>query len=559
MSRRDLRATAAAGHRLGWQAHLALVLLALVAFLPGFFHLPPIDRDEVRFAQSTRQMLESGNYVDIRFQNETRYKKPIGIYWLQAASVAMTEAAVGVSTEGAISAYRLPSLVAAVVSVVATGAIGALLLGAETGLAAGILMAICLVLNIEARLATTDATLLAAILVAQYALARAYTSDTATPLPVAVVAAGWIAFGVGILVKGPIIVLVVGGTVAGLAMSGVGVRFVGKLRPWLGLAICSAIALPWLVLITLRSHGAFLQQSVGHDLIGKLFDAETAGRLPPGFHTLMFWIGFWPGSLLVLLALPWVVAQRAEPGLRFCLAWAVPTWIAFELPMTKLFHYVLPAYPALAMLGAAWLSRGCQQSWRPWLRRLIVTIWTTISLILCLAIILLPIYVDGTRPAAITAIVALIAAAALVAAVILVHRRSANTAWALALAGPLVMFAAFGTLEGLQRPFLSGRVVAALPELPGCPGRELVSAGFDEPSLVFLTSARTRLTYAGAAAEALAASPCAIAIVEKRAEPAFLARTAALAVQIERVAAVDGLNLANGKAMTLTLFRRSRP
>src|SRR5207248_3868320 len=55
--------------------------------LPGFFAIPPVDRDEARFAQATKQMLETGDYVDIRFQDEVRYKKPVGIYWLQAAVV----------------------------------------------------------------------------------------------------------------------------------------------------------------------------------------------------------------------------------------------------------------------------------------------------------------------------------------------------------------------------------------------------------------------------------------------------------------------------------------
>ena len=70
-----------------------LVLVCLVAFLPGFFTIPPVDRDEARFAQATKQMLEGAGYVDIRFQDEVRYKKPIGIYWLQAAAVRLGEAA----------------------------------------------------------------------------------------------------------------------------------------------------------------------------------------------------------------------------------------------------------------------------------------------------------------------------------------------------------------------------------------------------------------------------------------------------------------------------------
>jgi len=73
------------------RAMLLLVFVSLVSFLPGFFNIPPVDRDEARFAQATKQMLEAGDYIDIRFQDEVRYKKPVGIYWLQAAVVKTAE------------------------------------------------------------------------------------------------------------------------------------------------------------------------------------------------------------------------------------------------------------------------------------------------------------------------------------------------------------------------------------------------------------------------------------------------------------------------------------
>jgi len=69
-----------------------LLIVGLMSFLPGFFAIPPIDRDEARFAQATKQMVETGDYIDIRFQDEVRYKKPVGIYWLQAAVVRAAEA-----------------------------------------------------------------------------------------------------------------------------------------------------------------------------------------------------------------------------------------------------------------------------------------------------------------------------------------------------------------------------------------------------------------------------------------------------------------------------------
>ena len=87
-----------------------LLLVALLSFLPGFFSIPPIDRDEARFAQATKQMVESGDYIDIRFQDEVRYKKPVGIYWLQGAVV---KAARALGFERALTTiwlYRVPSL-----------------------------------------------------------------------------------------------------------------------------------------------------------------------------------------------------------------------------------------------------------------------------------------------------------------------------------------------------------------------------------------------------------------------------------------------------------------
>src|SRR5580704_14187574 len=66
-----------------------LALVCLILWLPGILSLPALDRDESRFAQSSRQMLDSGNFIDIRFGHVPRYKKPVGIYWAQSATTAL--------------------------------------------------------------------------------------------------------------------------------------------------------------------------------------------------------------------------------------------------------------------------------------------------------------------------------------------------------------------------------------------------------------------------------------------------------------------------------------
>jgi len=98
-----------------------LIALCLLLYLPGIAAIPPLDRDEARFAQATRQMLETGDFLRIRFQDEARNKKPAGIYWLQAASVNLFSA----PESTAIWPYRLPSLLGATLAVLLTFGFGA--------------------------------------------------------------------------------------------------------------------------------------------------------------------------------------------------------------------------------------------------------------------------------------------------------------------------------------------------------------------------------------------------------------------------------------------------
>ncbi|HIJ63980.1 MAG TPA: glycosyl transferase, partial [Rhodospirillaceae bacterium] len=107
----------------GLAPYLLLTLLSLALYLPGLSAIPPIDRDEARFAQASRQMLESGDFVRINFQGESRAKKPVGIYWMQAATAHLLDA------ENAIWAYRLPSVLGALAAVLLTFHFGRHLLG----------------------------------------------------------------------------------------------------------------------------------------------------------------------------------------------------------------------------------------------------------------------------------------------------------------------------------------------------------------------------------------------------------------------------------------------
>src|SRR5882757_9125112 len=339
-----------------------LTLCGLLLFLPGFFNIPPIDRDEARFAQATKQMVETGDFVDIRFQDDVRYKKPVGIYWMQAA-VVETASALGLQrAQVRVWLYRVPSLI---------GAVGAVLLTYWTALAfvtrrgailAGVILCSSVLLGVEARLAKTDAMLLLTVTAAMGALARVYLSwqrgeDPAHP-PWSSPAIFWTALAGGILLKGPLILM--------FAILDRSAAWLWRMRPVWGLMWTLVLVLPWFVAIFWRAGEAFFADSLGGDMLSKLAAQESHGA-PPGLYLLLFWVTFWPGAPLAGMAAPAVWRARREPGAQYLLAWLVPSWIVFELVLTKLPHYVLPLYPAIAILTIGALERRVLS--RSWLIR----------------------------------------------------------------------------------------------------------------------------------------------------------------------------------------------
>lgn len=536
-----------------------LLLLCLTLFLPGLWLVPPIDRDEPHFAQASRQMLESGDYVNIRFQNEPRLKKPVGIYWLQSASAALFSE----PGDGRIWPYRLPSTLGAALAVLLTAAIGARLFGRGVGGVAAVMLAASLLLGIEARLAKTDAVLLATVCAAQLALARAYLErHSVAPPDHGTPALFWTALGLGILVKGPIIVMVSGLTAAALALWDRRGRWLGRLRAWPYALLTLLVVAPWGVAIMLQSKGAFLAESVGHDLMGKMLGAQEAHGAPPGFFAVTFWATFWPFSLLAGLAIPWVWRHRRRPAVRFCVAWIVPSWLVFELVPTKLPHYTLPLFPAIAILAA----RAALGAVRPpvtrrgrLLQNVLIGGWLVLTLALCAGLPLLPGLLE--RHVDVLALVAAVVAMLLFAAAWQLYRTGRRRD---ALASLLVACLVFdGTgydwvLPRLDTLWVSARVAAAVHATTRCPHPVVTAAGISEPSLVFLLGTDTRFGDGNGAAEALLENSCALALVDQPYLRAFNERLARAGETAPALATIAGINIARGKRVTLTLFGAPR-
>ena len=301
-------------------------------------------------------MIESGDYLDTRFQNQLRSRSFPGANWLQTLVVNTAEAAGFTPARANIWLYRLPSLFGAIGAVLLTYWAALAFVSRRPSLIAAGMMATSLLLGVQARLAKADAILLLCIVAAMGALARVYLTARRKPgeaVPLHVVAIFWTALAAGVLIKGAAILLIVGFTI------------IDAWRPRPIVAVAWAIAFRRLVVVRGVAGSAARAPSEPRRRGGgcKRTHRAPARRLrgPWGSARLL------PGAVLAdVLAgcrarrsgCSHGMARRREPGAQFLLAWLVPAWLFFELIPVKAPFHVLPLYPAIAILIAGIVERG---------------------------------------------------------------------------------------------------------------------------------------------------------------------------------------------------------
>ena len=536
------------------RAAAMLVLISLIAFLPGIFQIPPVDRDEAYFAQATKQMIETGDYVDIRYQDDVRYRKPVGIYWLQAGVVNLATALGVPNAHTSIWLYRLPSLIGGIGAVLATYWCALAFVGRRGAVLAALMVMSSSILGVEARLAKTDAVLLFTVVAAMAVLARVYLAPRRVDAQPGLgqLAIFWTALAVGILIKGPMILMVVGLAALTLVVLDRSARWLLALRPLPGLLWLLVLVLPWFIAIYARVGTQFLVGSVGEDMLAKVASPQETHGAPPGLYLILFFATFFPASILAGLAVPAVWAVRREAAARFLLAWVVPSWIVFEAVITKLPHYVLPLYPAIAILTAGAVESKVL-SQRLWLVRGVMW-WFLVPVIVSIIAVVTAVIIQRD--------LALLAWPFFAAAVVcglfawqLYDQEGAERAFTRAVEGAVLM--AIGiyaiVVPSLEPAFPSVTLAEILREAP-CAAPLAASAGYEEPSLVFLAGTKTRLTDAAGAADFLLPGGCRFAFVEARQQRAFALRAEAIGLRYNRGPLVEGYDISNGKAVSIAVF-----
>ena len=534
----------------------ALLLICVLAWLPGFFTLPPLDRDESRFAQATKQMLESGDYININLGDGPRYEKPVGIYWLQAASTAVF----GAGPRNQIWTYRIPSLLGALTAVAATFFLVRLFAGVETAFAAGLLLGMSVLLMSEAKIAKTDAALVGCITVAQAVLMRIYLS-VRTPDTVAArharprdarldgVRLGYPHQRAGRrarvrrvhhrrLARRPRLALAVAAArVDGLRARRADHRALGdRDRDRLRRPVLSNIARRGL------RDQADRRAGDPRRALRLLRDARASDLLARQLALL-------PGIVLG-------ITRWREPAIRYLLLWAATAWLMFEIAPTKLPHYVLPAYPAIAALCAVWLTDVTASS-----RSLRIAAAVSLALFVLVGIALGGFVAwapeqyggGGTIALYLTAGLGIVVALAVLVPALKGQRLAAA---GIACLSAAIFYYAAGLLSvpRLDQLWLSPRLADsvarhAMPEDP-----PIVTAGYAEPSISFLLGTRTALE-TGAGAALIAGKTGGLVLVDSGENDTFLKLIAEAGGKAEALDEISGLNYSRGRETRITLYR----
>ena len=329
--------------------------LSLILYLSGTWILPLFDRDEPRFAEASREMLERGDYVVPWFNGEWRFDKPPLIYWAEMASYR-------VFGENEFAA-RLPSALFGAGTAVLVLFWARRMAKPGTAVAAAVIFATTLQMLIHARLAVADMPLI-------FFVAAAGWSGWEMTRPGAEGGARWwwmfnVSLALGFLAKGPVAWIPIGGVVVGRWLWP-GEFGLGWGRFAAGLVVAMGIVALWGIPAILATHGEFLNVGIGYHVLFRSFgviNGHGAGSwlqmilwLP--YFFVLFFFSFFPWCIRVPGALrAWWPARRSDVFGGYLLLQAGLIFLVFTLVRTKLPHYTLPAFPFIAI----WLAREAER------------------------------------------------------------------------------------------------------------------------------------------------------------------------------------------------------
>ncbi len=543
----------------------SLIFLILAGIFSGQNSIPPIDRDEARFAQASRQMVQSNDYVNIKFQDEIRAKKPIGIYWLQAFSTKIFG-----SEE--IGSFRVPSLLSSLISILFVGFLTRLIFPLYQTIVVTLLFSSSITFMGEAHLAKTDATLLCLICIQQYYLLKLIldkkTSFRVKYLYPVII---WFAFSFGVLVKGPLSFAILIPTVILFCCFQKSIDLMRELKPIIGIIICALVILPWFFAIEEATEGVFLQKAFNEDFFSKLQSGQEGHGALPGTHLLILSVAIWPVATFLPCLILFCIENKNNIVVQFLISWIVPFWIIIEIIPTKLFHYSLPVLPAIAILaigGMFQFKSNIKKIQNTVLKNLIYfssVLFGLGGIVLGIGLFYTCYKFNIDKDFSITFLTILIILITIVVfslSLLLIFNFKAinninrkyfyNLPLAIIALGAIFNIINFNFILPKLDYLFPSKILANKIELIN--PETITSAGYHEPSLVFLLKGNVLLSKPHEAAIFMAEGKKNISLIEKKSLGKFLEATQELNLKVTIVDTIRGFNIAKGRHVEINIF-----
>ena len=490
-----------------WAPPLALLMLCVVVYLPGIVRLPPVDRTEVIWSESTRDMVDRGDWTDPRYGGAVQQYRPIGTYWAQGVARWIA----GSTHERDITVYRIPSFVAVTLAVLALFWLGRGLVGSETALIASALFAVAPLTALVSQLAIAEGLSLLPATVAMLALGRLYANADE---PIGTALLFWIGVGIGIVINALLVPILLLATLITLYILDRDLSWLKRLRPVIGVPIALLLGAPWLIVRAHQDGSAFA--GLGwREFLAALGGAQDMKlRAFPGTFVLALVLGFIPGTILLGTALKRSWATRDQRLPRFLLAWVMGYLVYLEALSSKPGTYMVQTmFPALALAVAMVVTSERGDGKRPEWSGFVI--WPTALAALPLAIFAAVFAFVGQPPKSLTLILIVIVAGLFIWSGQIgreghLRRWAAIGVTALALFDVTLLGVVLPGIENIWPSQMIAKAIAA------CPKNESVLIGYREPSSRFLLAIPTDRQTPDALADRVQRKEPSLSIVEDR-------------------------------------------
>jgi 4-amino-4-deoxy-L-arabinose transferase-like glycosyltransferase len=353
--------------------HYGLLLLSWsVLCLPNLGASSLYDIDEGKNAEAAHEMWAAANYIVPYFNYEMRVDKPALLYWLQASAYSL----LGLHEFSA----RLPSALAALLAVLTTYELGRRMFGTAVGLLGGIVLASALAFAVAAHFANPDALLNACLVLAMFLFWRDYPQQGRSWFVGCAAACG-----LAVLAKGPVGLLLPSAVTLLFLLWERQLRRLGDRRLLLGLLVFFLVAAPWYVWVGAETKWEWVYRFWIEHNWGRSRQVMENHHGTVLYYPLVLLIGLTPWSVFLGVTgwYSYCSLRRRDdpeqPALRFLTCWIVVYLTFFTLAATKLPNYILPLYPAVALLTARFLIHWWQGQVR-------VPVWALHACLICLAL-----------------------------------------------------------------------------------------------------------------------------------------------------------------------------